>query len=199
MRSLAVAALALTLVACGPKMPPVASPAPQSAPVASPAPTRTPTPNAAATPTPERPAPLLGHVTRAQLKTYAPWAPFWELAYVPDAASVASIKRDAKDLSVLLVMGTWCPDSKREMPRYFATMDAAGVGDAKLTMIGVDTTKKDTEGLTEKFNITRVPTFIFLRDGKEVARFVERTPVGTTFEAELARILRGGLNIALVR
>ena len=197
MRSLAVVALALTLAACGPKVPPGSSSAPQPAPAASPAPS--PTSSAAATPAPDRPAPLLGHVTRAQLKTYAPWAPFWELAYTPDAASVASITRDAKDLSVLLVMGTWCPDSKREMPRYFATMDAAGLGDAKLTMIGVDTTKKDTEGLTEKFNITRVPTFIFLRDGKEVARFVERTPVGTTFEAELARILRGGLGSALVR
>jgi len=118
---------------------------------------------------------------------------------VPDTESVTSIKRDAKGLSVLLVMGTWCPDSKREMPRYFATMDAAGIDDSKLTMIGVDATKKDTEGLTEKFNITRVPTFIFMRDGKEVARFVERTPVGTTFEKELARILRGGSSETLVR
>jgi|SRR5262245_43729238 len=189
MRRLVVAALAFALAGCGPKVPPAAPGAPPPAPAASP----TPVPAATRTPPPDTPEPLLGHVTRAQLKAYAPWALFWEQKYVPDPAAVASIKHDAGDVTTLLVMGTWCPDSKREMPRYFATMDAAGLDDKKLTMIGVDRTKRDTEGLTDKYNITRVPTFIFLRDGKEVGRFVERTPVGTTFEAEMARILRGGL------
>jgi thiol-disulfide isomerase/thioredoxin len=192
MRAAVFAFVALVAVgsasACGPKSAPATpAPAPTQSPV--PAVTTTPTSSPAATPAP---APLLGHVTRAQLKAYEPWALFWEQPYVPDPVSVASIKSQAKDLEVLLVMGTWCPDSKREMPRYFATMDAAGVGDAKLTMIGVDRTKKDTEGLTDKWNITRVPTFIFLRNGREEARFVERTPIGTTFEVELARVLRGG-------
>ena len=151
-------------------------------------------PAASSTPAPT-PAPLLGHVTRAELKAYPPWALFWEQAYVPDAASVATIKTEAKDVTTILVMGTWCPDSKRELPRYFATMDAAGLNDAKLTMIGVDRTKRDTEGVTDKYDITRVPTFIFLRNGREIGRFVEHTPAESTFEAELARILRGGFEI----
>jgi hypothetical protein len=88
-------------------------------------------------------------------------------------------------------MGTWGPDSKREMPRYFATMAAAGISDSVLTMVGVDRTKKDAEGLTEKWGITRVPTFVFLRDGREIGRFVERTPAGSSFEAEIAKILSG--------
>jgi hypothetical protein len=167
------------LAACGPKGAP-ATPASGAMPAAA-APAPTPTP-----------APLLGHVTRAQLKAYQPWALFWAQDYKPDAAAVASIKQDAKDITTLLVMGTWCPDSKRELPRYFATTDAAGLAKSKLTMIGVDRSKKDTEGLTEKWNITRVPTIIFLRHGKEVGRFVERTPPDSTFEAEMARILHGG-------
>lgn len=173
MRTRVLVVYVALIAACGPRIPP-------------------PTPTSSPTPTPS-PAPLLGHVTRAQLKAYPPWALFWEQPYVPDPASVASIKRDAKGVSVLLVMGTWCPDSKRELPRYFATMDAAGMRQSTLTMIGVDRSKKDTEGLTDKWNITRVPTFIFLRNGKEVGRFVERTPPDSTFEAEMAKILRGGL------
>jgi thiol-disulfide isomerase/thioredoxin len=127
------------------------------------------------------------------LKTYAPWALLWEQPYVPDPAAVAAIKACPKNYTALLIMGTWCPDSKREVPRFFATMDAAGLSDKMLTMIGVDRSKKDTEGLTEKWNITRVPTWVFFRDGKEVGRFVERTPAGSTFEAEIAKILTGGL------
>ena len=88
-------------------------------------------------------------------------------------------------------MATWCPDSKRELPRYFAVMDAAGVADSMLTMAGVDRTKKDTEGLTEKWGITRVPTFVFFRKGQEIGRFVERVPAGSTLEAEIAKILGG--------
>jgi thiol-disulfide isomerase/thioredoxin len=92
-------------------------------------------------------------------------------------------------VTVLLVMATWCPDSKRELPRFFAIMDGVGLDDAVLTMVGVDRTKKDPEGLTETWGITRVPTFVFLRNGREVGRVVEKLPAGATLEGEIARIL----------
>jgi hypothetical protein len=168
--------------------PPVQTPSP--APPAAPAPVASPAPAA-----PAAPAPLLGYVTTAELKAYAPWALLWEQPYVPDPSAVAAIKACPKDYTILLVMGTWCPDSKREVPRYVATAAAAGISDSVLTMVGVDRTKKDSEGLTEKWNITRVPTWVFFRDGKEIGRFVERTPAGSSFEAEIARILGGGLRL----
>jgi hypothetical protein len=58
------------------------------------------------------------------------------------------------------------------VPRFFAIMDGAGISERQLTMVGVDRTKKDAEGLTEKWGITRVPTFVFLRNGQEVGRVV---------------------------
>ncbi len=199
-----LAAAILMASSCGPK----AAPTPVTPPTASakptpaaPVPVPAPVPAPSATPVPSlgpvaaapvTPAPLLGHVSPAALKAYAPWALLWEQHYVPDPAAVATIKRSPKNYTVLLVLGTWCPDSKREVPRYVATMAAAGIGDAMLTMVGVDRTKKDTEGLTEKWNITRVPTWVFFRDGKEIGRFVEKTPAGSTFEAEIAKILGGG-------
>ena len=211
-----VAAALLLTGACSQKRAPVAMPVPppqvtQAAP--APAPPSPPAPSAPAPIAPAQPAsapagaagagtappaarppaplPLLGHVTRAALHGYEPWTAVWERPYTPDPAAVAAIKTHATGVSVVMVMATWCPDSKRELPRYFATMDAAGIGDAALTMVGVDRSKKDTEGLTEKHGITRVPTFVFLRDGKEIGRFVEKTPAGSTFEAEVAKILGG--------
>ena len=90
---------------------------------------------------------------------------------------------------MLVIMATWCPDSKREMPRYFAIADAAGLSDAVMTMVGVDRSKKDAEGLTEKWAVTRVPTFVFFRKGQEVGRVVEKVPAGSTLEAEIAKVL----------
>jgi thiol-disulfide isomerase/thioredoxin len=177
-----------------------------SKPEGAPAPAAPPAPPAAATPAVSAPAsgsgggvyrpapaPLLGHVTREAVRAYAPWQPLFAEPYVPDAAAVATVRANAGGVTVLLIMATWCPDSKREMPRFFAIMDAAGIGDAQLTMVGVDRTKKDAEGLTEKWGITRVPTFVFLRNGREVGRVVERVPAGTTLEGEVARILAPGL------
>jgi thiol-disulfide isomerase/thioredoxin len=160
-----------------------APPAPAVPPVD--APSATPT----AAPRPPAPAPLLGHVTREQVRNYASWQSVFALPYAPDPGAVATITANANDVTVLLIMATWCPDSKRELPRFFAIMDGVGMDEAMLTMVGVDRTKKDPEGLTEKWGITRVPTFVFLRNGKYVGRVVEKVPAGATLEGEIARLL----------
>ena len=215
---LVVAAIAISASACGPKKAPAAKPTAPPATQAAPAPKPAPAPAPAPVPTPAEPTvtgkpadvvapgqprppvparppgppPLLGHVTRAQLNDYESWKALMAATYSPDAAAVATIKEKSSGVAVLLIMGTWCGDSKREVPRFFAIMDAAGIPDSALTMVGVDRTKKDTEGLTDKWTITRVPTFVFLRDGKEVGRFVEKTPAGSTTEAEVAKAIATG-------
>ena len=173
--------------ACAAKTRPAAAPVPAAAPA-----TTAPQPAAAAAPAaprPPAPAPLLGHVTRDEVRAYRPWQPLFVEPYVPDAAAVATIRANADGIAVLLIVATWCPDSKREVPRFFAIMEGAGIRDSQLTMVGVDRTKKDAEGLTEKWDVTRVPTFVFLRNGQEVGRVVERTPAGATLEGEIARVL----------
>ncbi len=158
--------------------------APPSAAATAPVPTRTP-----ATARPPAPPPLLGSVSRGELKTYASWTSLFTSAYSPDPSAVATIRANSDGVSVLLILGTWCGDSKREVPRYFAIMDEAGIGDATLTSVGVDRTKKDAGGLTEQHAITRVPTFVFFRHGREIGRVVEKVPAGSTLEAEIAKIL----------
>jgi len=181
--------------ACATKTKPVATPAPAPAPASQPAapaaatPAAAPVPAAPATPRPPAPAPLLGHVTREQIRAYESWKPLFVEPYAPDAAAIAAIKANGNGMTVLLIVATWCPDSKREIPRFFAIMDGVGISESQVTMVGVDRTKKDAEGLTEKWGVTRVPTFVFLRNGQEVGRVVERTPAGATLEGEIARIL----------
>jgi thiol-disulfide isomerase/thioredoxin len=197
---LAIVVLSGTLIlspACATHTKPAAVPAPAPPAAALPPEVRSVpvvgTADGAFRPAAPAPAPLLGHVTREAVRAYAPWQPLFAEPYVPDPAAIAAIRANASGVTVLLIMATWCPDSKREMPRFFAIMDGAGIGDAQLTMVGVDRTKKDPEGLTEKWGITRVPTFVFLRNGREIGRVVERSPAGATLEGEVARILAPGL------
>ena len=45
--------------------------------------------------------------------------------------------------------------------------------------------------LEEGFNILRVPTFIFYKDGKEIGRFVEHAIDGSTIEDDILKIVSG--------
>jgi thiol-disulfide isomerase/thioredoxin len=154
---------------------------PPSAPVAKPSP---PSPAAAAAPSP---APLTGHVTRAALEGYETWKTLRAQDYSPDTSAVQAIAGRGRDVTVLAIVATWCPDSKREVPRFFKIYDQAGVGLEHVTLVAVDRTKQDAEGLTRKHEVTRVPTFIFFRGSQEIGRVTERP--AATLEADIAAIV----------
>lgn len=164
--------------------------------VPGPAPTTPATPPAAgaaaapaptAVPRPPASAPLVGHVTRAAVEDYETWKTLRAQDYTPDPSAVRTIAERGRDVQVLLILATWCPDSKREVPRFFKILDQAGIGLERVTMVGVDRSKKDAEGLTVKHEIQRVPTFVFFRGDQEIGRVTEKAT--TTLENDMATIL----------
>lgn len=76
-------------------------------------------------------------------------------------------------VDIVVVMGTWCGDSKREVPRFLKIVDLASIPPQQIKFYGVDRTKKSSDGITQKYNIERVPTFIFFKNDNEVGRIVE--------------------------
>ena len=84
-------------------------------------------------------------------------------------------------------MGTWCGDSRRELPRFFAIVDAAGWDESRISYLGLDYTKRDPQGRTAALQVSAVPTFVLFRHGAEIGRIVER-PLGT-LEGSLAKIV----------
>ncbi|MDH7514420.1 MAG: thioredoxin family protein [Bacteroidota bacterium] len=94
------------------------------------------------------------------------------------------------DVDIICILGTWCDDSKRDVPRMLAVLQRIkGFDPHKMRMIGVDREKRSPGGEAEKFGVTRVPTFIIRRGGEEIGRIVEK-PV-LTLEADLLAIIRG--------
>jgi len=162
--------------------------------VPGPAPTTPATPPGAAAapaptavPRPPAPVPLVGHVTRAAVEGYETWKTLRAQDYTPDPSAVRAIAERGRDVQVLLILATWCPDSKREVPRFFKILDQAGIGLERVTMVGVDRSKKDAEGLTVKHEVRRVPTFVFFRGDQEIGRVTEKAT--TTLENDMATIL----------
>jgi thiol-disulfide isomerase/thioredoxin len=85
-------------------------------------------------------------------------------------------------------MGTWCSDSRFIVPKFYSLLDAAGFPQNRVTLIGVDRSKKTISHLAEALNIENVPTIIVMNDGKEVGRVVEYGKTGA-FDKELGDIL----------
>ena len=79
-----------------------------------------------------------------------------------------------EDTSVLLFFGTWCHDSEREVPRLLKLLETAGLSEDKLTLIALDYRKREPEGRATEFNVRYTPTAVFMREGVEVGRIVER-------------------------
>jgi len=62
------------------------------------------------------------------------------------------------------------------------------VSEDDVHLFGVDRSKKSTDGTTEKYTISRVPTLIVLRGDEELGRIVESPR--STQEKDLLRILQ---------
>jgi len=110
--------------------------------------------------------------------------------YLPNQKIVQKIKKRIKDVSVKAFIGSWCHDSKRELPRFYKIMELAAFDFTNnFQMIGITIGKKTPDNLQKGYAVKHTPTFIFYRDGKEIGRFVEHSK--KIIEKDLLRILRG--------
>lgn len=107
--------------------------------------------------------------------------------YTPDATAIILLEPLIKDTKIVIVMGTWCSDSRLYVPHFYKIMDIAGVPPENITLICVDAEKKADEGLIEDLNIEQVPTFIFTINNKETGRIIESPE--TTLERDMVNIL----------
>jgi len=109
--------------------------------------------------------------------------------FQPDSTAMAEVmKLDTTGLRITVVLGTWCPDSRREVPRFMKIVDLWGFPKQKIHMIGVDLDKVAPLGNFSLLDIQRVPTFIFYKNNIEAGRIIE-TPV-TSLEQDMVKILK---------
>jgi thiol-disulfide isomerase/thioredoxin len=176
---LALIAAAMLVSVIGASADPPVKPAPVQAPAAVPAP---------AAPAQETPV-LVGPTTRDKIEA----APEWTLAEVearPEADAARELAEVQPGAEVVVFLGTWCGDSRRELPRLWKAMDSgSGAVNFQIRYIGVDHAKKEPADLVKEYNVLYLPTFIVRRGGREVGRIVETAPHG--IERDLLGLLTG--------
>ena len=134
---------------------------------------------------------LIGLANKASFlqAPYKTWFSTKFETYNPDAATITSLKKELKGVTIKGFMGTWCGDSKRETPHIFKILEQTDFNLNNFELITVDRSKKTPDNLQKGFNIKRVPTFIFYRDGKEIGRYVEYAR--ESLEKDMLKIVSG--------
>jgi hypothetical protein len=131
---------------------------------------------------------LLGRVGPEAILSISPeWRTNRE-AYEPAEADIRVIASTPVKARLDVYFGSWCSDSRREVPRFLRILDRASPARLKVRYYGLDRTKKEPARLVRRGAIERVPTFILRADGREVGRIVE-TPQ-TTLENDLALLFQ---------
>ncbi|ALS99699.1 hypothetical protein AT746_16450 [Lacimicrobium alkaliphilum] len=93
--------------------------------------------------------------------------------YSPDNKELQAMQA-LKGKSVLILFGTWCHDSEREVPRFLKLADASGVRLRQLQLVAVGLDKKDPAGLAQQYNLLYTPTIIVMDNEQELYRMIER-------------------------
>ena len=137
---------------------------------------------------------LLGACSRTALqqKPFTTWFQSNYESYVVDSATCRFVEPLLKDKTITIFLGTWCGDSRREVPRVLKMLDCCNFPAGQLQLIMVsnqDSMYKQSPHHEESGrNIVRVPTVIIEEGGKEKGRIVEYPVV--SMEKDMLLILR---------
>lgn len=127
---------------------------------------------------------LVGEVTREDIVAGFPAWNDSAAAYAPEPGAVARLAAVSRPVEVVCVLGTWCGDSRREVPRFWKIMESAANPNLRLRMFAVGR-KDDATALAKSeavgaprdiravWGVTLVPTFIFRAAGEELGRIIE--------------------------
>ena len=134
---------------------------------------------------------LLGAIQREQLQEgpYNVWFEKQYDGYQSDQDQLQELRQQLSGVTVRLFLGTWCGDSKRQVPRFFSLLDEASYSSDHVELIAINRSKEVPSLFGSGLNIHHVPTFIIMRGDRELGRIIE-TPV-VSLEQDLLTILRG--------
>ncbi|MDA3909871.1 MAG: thioredoxin family protein [Bacteroidales bacterium] len=107
-------------------------------------------------------------------------------AYPVDSESLVDFQNNDTTIKMLIYLATWCPDTRRELPRMKKILDKLNVN-WDINLIGLNRKKQLSDGESPENGITHVPSFVIFQNNMEIGRIVERPE--QSLEKDLKKIL----------
>lgn len=137
---------------------------------------------------------VVGKISLEEFKetVHATWFNRYYKAYQPNEKTIEKLSQliGEREIEVEAYFGTWCPDSRRELPRLIKLLDLSGWDTNQIKLVGVNRSKEipnASKEEIERIQLKMIPTFIILENGIEINRFVEYAI--ETMEKDIIRIL----------
>lgn len=92
---------------------------------------------------------------------------------------VQALQKQKDSLHFIVFLGTWCGDSKQIIPVFFNYLQEADFNTStqiSLFCVQHGMTMEDAylpAGIPQTFNVKKVPSIIFFKNGKEITRIIE--------------------------
>ena len=140
---------------------------------------------------------LLGPITIEELQQepFNEWYQIEFSEYEVDVRTVSELTTaidNSNQYTYEIFLGTWCGDSRREIPRLEKIFNEMGVDMNNVAIVAVDRDKISPNGEQEGKDIRYVPTLIVNKDNEEIGRIVESpSSLSTTLESDLLFISLG--------
>ena len=119
----------------------------------------------------------VNEITRQKILASEEWQAKYD-SYKPDPARVEMLKsKVGENLRIDIYLGLWCSDSRNNVPAFIKILDAAGVA-VPVKFFNVQRKPvKTIKYFSDKYQIEKVPTFIFYSGDKEIGRIIENPTV----------------------
>ncbi len=120
--------------------------------------------------------------------------------YEPDGELLEELEKRIGDVRITVVLGSWCSDSRQEIPRLWKLLETLNFPVHEIEMYGVGSSRFTDEmpfppgvldwstDLKSRYGVERVATIIISRQGVEIGRIIE-APM-KSLEIDLLEILR---------
>jgi thiol-disulfide isomerase/thioredoxin len=137
---------------------------------------------------------LIGECDFADLMNNSFFGSYFNSAtdYLLQTDSLQLFQNEIKQLEIIIVFGSWCSDSQREIPRFYKVLNAIQFPMEKVLIVGVNRQKFAPDIDLSVFQVVFVPTFIFLKNGTEIGRIVESPKY--SIESDIVNIIKNNLN-----
>lgn len=107
--------------------------------------------------------------------------------YNVDTSTINLVLNDIHQMRLTIVLGTWCSDSREQIPRLLKTLDFLNYPADKIQMFAVDRNKKAGGYDIDSLKIELVPSIILYKADAEVGRIVEAPQI--SLEEDLVDII----------
>ena len=128
---------------------------------------------------------LVGKMDKAAISDSAWYVENYSIDY-PAPDKIELIKKYSKGVSVEVYFGSWCSDSYTWVPAFLNIADNTSFK-KDVTIVGLPKAIPKRSAYALGKNILKVPTFVFIREGKEIGRIIE-SPT-ETLSVDIIKIL----------